>query len=350
MKLRLLKTCVLLLSLLVASSLQAAPDGARLYSRNCAACHGNDGKGGVGVPLALPSFINSVPDSYLQKTIRHGRPGRVMPAFRTLSDAQVRAIVSYVRSFGSAVAPELDPAPISGDTSHGQQLFQQHCAACHGADGRGGKGTGVTYSRPRDLPILAPALNNSGFLTAASDTLIKQTLIKGRAGTPMQSFIKQGLSQQDINDLVAYIRSFAKQSGSTETKRKQDMAAVISVVSPYDFDQTVANVKTAAIAANFKIIRIQKFDQGLVAEGKEDPHRVMVYFCNFPLLNEVLAIDSRVGMFLPCRVTVTERQGKVVVSSINPKLMSSLFNNQELDKACDNMSQVYKTILDEATF
>jgi cytochrome c oxidase cbb3-type subunit 3 len=125
---------------------------------------------------------------------------------------------------------------------------------------------------------------------------------------------------------------------------------VLSVESPYDFERTLANVKAAAIAANYRIIRLQNFDNGLVPEDKENPRQVMVYFCNFPLLNEVLAIDSRVGMFLPCRVTVVERAGKVKVYATNPMLMSDLFNNAELDKACKNMYQVYKGILEEATF
>ena len=62
-----------------------------------------------------------------------------------------------------------------------------------------------------------------------------------------------------------------------------------------------------------------------------------------------LALDPRVGLFLPCRVTVVERDGKVLVMSINPKRLSHLFNNAELDRACEEMFQVYSDILEEAT-
>ena len=41
----------------------------------------------------------------------------------------------------------------------------------------GGKGTGVTFSRKRDLPVIAPALNNVGFLASASDNMIKDTIM-----------------------------------------------------------------------------------------------------------------------------------------------------------------------------
>ncbi|MGB7930894.1 MAG: cytochrome c, partial [Gammaproteobacteria bacterium] len=78
--------------MLATGILQAAPDGGQLYATHCAVCHGDKGTGGVGIPLALPSFLESVDDAFLRKTIRHGRPDRVMPAFPALSDAQLNAI------------------------------------------------------------------------------------------------------------------------------------------------------------------------------------------------------------------------------------------------------------------
>jgi cytochrome c oxidase cbb3-type subunit 3 len=56
----------------------------KLYAMHCAVCHSDMGSGGVGIPLALPSFLGSVDDIFLRKTIRYDRPGRVMPAFPAL--------------------------------------------------------------------------------------------------------------------------------------------------------------------------------------------------------------------------------------------------------------------------
>ena len=75
----------------------------------------------------------------------------------------------------------------------------------------------------------------------------------------------------------------------------------------------------------------------------------MVYFCNYEIINDALAIDPRVGMFLPCRITVIEHNGHVQAMSINPKRLSQLFNNDELDKACDRMYDTYSLILEKAT-
>lgn len=338
-----------LLAVVGTSQAMAAPDGAKLYARSCAACHGASGTGGIGVPLALPSFQGSVSDDYLRQTIRHGRPGRVMPAFSQMTKDEVEAIVRHLRTWNKGPIARYSTQPVKGNPAHGKQLFGQYCASCHGANGEGGKGTGVTFSRPRDLPIMAPALHNPGFLASASDAMIKATLMKGREGTPMTSFIKQGLKEKDINDIVSYVRSFEKQPLAESATILKVENPVIVRDSPYDLKTTVENVKQAVSNNNFFYGRVQTLEYGLTTPDKENPHQVIVYFCNISLLNQALAVDPRVGMFLPCRVTITELNGKVQVMSVNPKVLSSLFNNSELNRLCEQMSKSYTTIIEEAT-
>jgi len=325
------------------------PRGGELYAAHCAGCHGDTGKGGVGVPLSLPSFLESVDDNFLHKTIRMGRPGRVMPAFRVLSDAQVDAIVRHIRSWSGKPSPDFSGKPVRGDVQHGKQLFAGYCAVCHGANGEGGRGTGVTFSRKRDLPIIAPALNNAGFLAAASDEMIQHTLQFGREDTPMRSFLVQGLSEQDIDDLVSYVRSFEKQQPVAEKSAVTVAETTIWAESSYTLEETIENLKDAIVSQNFILIRQDTLEHGLVKEGEEDPSQVILHFCNFKFLFEALAVDPRVGMFLPCRITITERDGKVMVSAINPLHLSRLFNNNELDEYCKKMHAVYSAILEDAT-
>lgn len=345
---RLLSAAVLLVSLGVSSAM-AASEGERLYGRNCAACHGENGTGGIGVPLALRSFQSSVSDDYLRKTIRHGRPGRVMPAFSQLSDAEIEAIVGHVRSWHKGPTTTYSDKRIKGDPVHGKKLYGQHCAACHGPNGEGGKGTGVTFSRPRDLPIMAPALHNPGFLVAAPDAMIKATLMHGREGTPMTSFLKQGLKEKDIDDIVSYVRAFEKEPLPESSKVLKVESPVIVRDSPYDLETTVENAKRAVSNNNFFYGRVQTLEYGLTEPANENPKQVIVYFCNISLLNQALAIDPRVGMFLPCRVTILETEGKVQVMSVNPNVLSRLFNNSELNRLCDEMTESYTAIIEEAT-
>jgi len=326
-----------------------AEKGEALYGQHCAACHGYDGMGGVGVPLALPDFQYSVTDQYLKLTIRHGRPGRVMPAFKSLNEKQLNALVKYIRHWAPGRSFKYPKTPVKGDVKHGAKLYQQRCASCHGVNGEGGTGTGVTFSRPRELPIVAPALNNRSFLSSATDQFIKASLMNGREGTPMTSFLKQGLKEQDINDLVVFVRSFEKRSSTLRQTTTTKEPASISFESPYDFEATIQGVKAAIIGKNFRLIREQVLEDGLVEKGKENKKQYIIYFCNFSLLNKALAIDPRVGLFLPCRITIVEQQGKVMVHAINPKRLARLFNNSDLYKLCDEMSDIYLEIIEEAT-
>ncbi|VAW97642.1 Cytochrome c family protein [hydrothermal vent metagenome] len=321
--------------------------GAMLYKKNCIACHGADGKGGVGVPLALESFQAQASDRFLKNTIRFGRVGRVMPAFKSLGDDELNALVAYIRTFANATPPVYSQQPIRANAKHGATLFSENCAACHGDHGQGGKGTGVTFSRPRDLPIIAPALNNEGFLKSASDAMIQATLRQGREGTPMVSFLDHGMSEQDINDVVAYIRTFEKNL-PTRTN-VEDEPYYLEVESSLSFEQTVESLKQAVIGENYRLIRTQKFDYGLVKVEQEDAKKVVVYFCNFKLLNEALTVDPRVGLFLPCRLTVVEHKGKVRIMAINPLHLSHFFNNDELNNLCKGMRETYEVIMEGAT-
>jgi cytochrome c oxidase cbb3-type subunit 3 len=270
-----------------------------------------------------------------------------MPTFYRLSNQDIDAIIGYIRSWKKTSIPDWDGTLIKADAHAGERLFNTHCTSCHGESGRGGKGTGMMFSRPRDLPIAPPALNNQGFLNSASDLMIKNIITHGRNQTPMPAASQFNLTENDINNLVSYIRSLQQTMVSGE--QILDEPTVLIYDSPYSFDQTIANIKRAVVGNKFKLIRDQALDYGFVPEAQESKTHTMVYFCNYEILNDALAIDPRVGMFLPCRITVLEQDGLVQAMSINPKRLSQLFNNDELDRACEQMHDTYSSILQAAT-
>lgn len=340
-----------LLSLLVvlfATEPAAAPDGRALYVQHCAACHGLDGRGGVGVPLSLPDFLATVDDRYLFQSIRLGRPGRTMPAFQTLSDAQIDAIVHHIRSWEpDGLKTSIVAGPVKGDPHNGKKIYDKRCAECHGMNGEGGKGTGVTFSRPRDHSIIAPALNNSGFLESASDQVIKATLVRGRMGTPMAALPDKGYSDQEINDIVSYVRLFEERPIVWHREIGND--PTLEMESSYSLEETVENIKRAAVGKNFRVIRVQTLEHGLFPEEQESNKQVIVYFCNFSFINKALGMDPRVGLFLPCRITAVEKDGVVKLTAINPIYLARLYNNNGLDEMCQEMFMLYQEIMEEAT-
>ena len=74
-------------------------EGKQIFATTCAACHGLDGAGGEhGPDISHRREVQGLSDNALQQIIRGGVPGTGMPAFRSLSDTQVKAVVRYLRS------------------------------------------------------------------------------------------------------------------------------------------------------------------------------------------------------------------------------------------------------------
>ena len=93
-----------------------AADGLKVFARTCATCHQQTGQGMPGVfpPLAGSPYVNGE-TRRLVRIVLHGLQGplevhgqrynNVMPPWRTLSDAEIAAVLTHVRSsFGNTAA------------------------------------------------------------------------------------------------------------------------------------------------------------------------------------------------------------------------------------------------------
>jgi alcohol dehydrogenase (cytochrome c) len=91
---------VFLLFTLLAGSLasaQSAEPGRQVFVSRCAGCHGSDGNGGELGP-AIATRLPSLTDDDLTSLVRQGRSSAGMPAFPGLNDADVGALIRYLRT------------------------------------------------------------------------------------------------------------------------------------------------------------------------------------------------------------------------------------------------------------
>ena len=120
-----------------AAPASGAANGQAIFSSNCGACHGIDGRGGERAPsIATRREVIKLSDADLIRTVTNGLGGNGMPAFGYLGEEKIHAVVSYLRTlqgFGSS-------AKASGDPVAGEKLFagKAGCKNCHMVDGRGG--------------------------------------------------------------------------------------------------------------------------------------------------------------------------------------------------------------------
>jgi len=132
-----------------------------------------------------------------------------MPAWDSrgggLSDTELSALIVHLRSGapGGVARTTRAAAPGSasgGNAIHGQRLFTQFCAGCHGVGGSGG---------------IAPNLASLAFQKAVDDAFLRVTISDGRPNTAMPAWQRPGaagLSGADLDDLISYIHALGGQA------------------------------------------------------------------------------------------------------------------------------------------
>ncbi len=192
--------------------------GKRVYGKQCAACHGVNGRGdGEAAYLLYPKPRDFVAAQYrlistweraptdedLYRTISRGMPGSAMPSWGHLSEEERWGLVHYVKSLASnplVVAQPTDPGA-DGQAGAGVirvqlappftpearklalERYADACASCHGKTGKG-DGTedqkdDLGYpTRPRDLTV-------GVFKGVPDPAQLYRRIVAGMPGTPM---------------------------------------------------------------------------------------------------------------------------------------------------------------------
>lgn len=216
--------------------------GKRVFTSNCAVCHGDNGSGAMWTQASLNpaprNFTTKIARDELSRermlsSVTHGRPGTAMMAFSSrLSVSDIEAVVDYIRAEfmaektaqGNQLAqnapnphaaaaspharatPQLSdadmslafPAGLKGDATLGRAFYLKNCFSCHGeqGDGNGPRSSSIS-PRPRNFldPESRRTLNRPALLKAVSI---------GKPGTPMPAWNKV-LTDQEIANVAEFV-------------------------------------------------------------------------------------------------------------------------------------------------
>ncbi len=73
--------------------------GERLYARECAKCHGENGEGGNGTALGNAAMLSMTTDPFIRHAIVNGRQDTEMKAYGDILDAdEIDALTAFIRS------------------------------------------------------------------------------------------------------------------------------------------------------------------------------------------------------------------------------------------------------------
>ena len=119
--------CLAVLSASAVAQERSSPDGRGLYERECLACHMRDGRGvpGMNPPLIGSPWVTGSPEVLAGFVLSGGfGPDVLMAPFDYLDDAELAALLSYVRAtFGEGASP-LEARVVAAARANTRELGQ----------------------------------------------------------------------------------------------------------------------------------------------------------------------------------------------------------------------------------
>lgn len=113
----------------------AAASGEPLFQRDCAFCHGPQGRGATAPSLITSDVVlDDTHGEHLLPFLKKGRPEKGMPAFATVSDDQLEDISEFLHLQVEEVANRGAYQVLNivvGNAARGHAYVIAHCASCH---------------------------------------------------------------------------------------------------------------------------------------------------------------------------------------------------------------------------
>jgi uncharacterized protein (DUF302 family) len=125
------------------------------------------------------------------------------------------------------------------------------------------------------------------------------------------------------------------------------MKYYLNKTTDYQFDEAVDKITMALKEVGFGILT--EIDMKATLKNKLDvdrrPYKIMGA-CNPPFANKSLNVEEKIGILLPCNVTVIEKEdGKVDVSIMDPAVALSVVGNPELEDMANEVKSKLETAL-----
>ncbi len=163
--------------------------GRRMFSNNCAQCHGSDARGAYGFPnLTDDDWIYGGSPETIKASITQGRRA-AMPAWGSvIGDQGVSEVTAHLLTLNGREADE-------SLASAGAKTFATYCVDCHGPEGHGNPALG------------APNLTNGIWLYGGQVEQIAHSIRAGRNGNMPAH--EELLGEDKIHILTAYVYSLS---------------------------------------------------------------------------------------------------------------------------------------------
>jgi len=119
-----------------------------------------------------------------------------------------------------------------------------------------------------------------------------------------------------------------------------------TVVSREDFDSTVVELQKEIEKNGMRVLHIHDVQATLAQKGLAHEPFKMIEFCKADYAHTLLGINPRVGIFLPCKISVYIQGEETFISVLNLNSITSLFSDATVISLLSEVNDIVKKIVD----
>lgn len=114
------------------------------------------------------------------------------------------------------------------------------------------------------------------------------------------------------------------------------------------FDEAVARVEQETKNAGFRVLYIHDVTATLKEKGFEiDPFSI-IEICNAKSAYAVLQADIKIGLCLPCKINVYQKDGRTYISGMRPIVLPQFFPQAKLGNLPTEVDVIIRGIIDRS--
>jgi|SRR3989338_1873710 len=123
-----------------------------------------------------------------------------------------------------------------------------------------------------------------------------------------------------------------------------------------DFDYTVTSIKSFKNAvekvvqetknAGFRVLYIHDVTKTLAEKGFTIEPFKIIEICNAKNAYNALRADVKIGLCLPCKINVYQKDGKTYISGMRPIILPQFFPNANLGNLPTEVDTIIRDIID----
>ena len=127
-----------------------------------------------------------------------------------------------------------------------------------------------------------------------------------------------------------------------------DINIAYTIETDKPFAEVAEALETLPPNHSFRVLAVHDVQETLAEKGFERGPLKIVEVCNAGFAHQALTKDADVALFMPCRYTVYEQDGKTIVSLGRPSMIAQLIPGKGLEDLAEKVEQTLKTIMHEA--